>query len=44
MLVMTEGGFDFSAAECVSWMLEAGFHDPTVVSVTSTHSMVAAVK
>ena len=44
MLVMTEGGFDFSAAECASWMLEAGFHDPTVISVTSTHSMVVAIK
>jgi hypothetical protein len=44
MLLMTEGGFDFSAAECVSWMLESGFHDPTIVSLTSTHSMVAATK
>ena len=44
MLVMTEGGFDFTAAECVSWMLEAGFHHPNVKSLTSTHSMVAAVK
>jgi O-methyltransferase domain len=44
MLLMTEGGFDFTAADCASWMLEAGFHDPTIVSLTSTHSMVAATK
>jgi hypothetical protein len=44
MLFMTEGGFDFIAADCASWMLEAGFHDPTIVSLTSTHSMVATTK
>jgi hypothetical protein len=44
MLIMTEGGFDFSAAECTSWMLEAGFHEPTVSQLTSTHSMIAGIK
>ena len=44
MLIMTDGGFDFSAAECISWMLEAGFHEPTVTPLTSTHSMVVGMK
>ena len=30
MLIMTEGGFDFSAAECLSWMHDAGFRDRRV--------------
>ena len=44
MLIMTEGGFDFSAMECISWMLEAGFRAPTVTPLTSTHSIVAGIK
>ena len=44
MLIMTDGGFDFSAAECTGWMLEAGFRAPTVTPLTSTHSMVAGIK
>jgi hypothetical protein len=28
MLIMTDGGFDFSAADCSNWMLETGMRDP----------------
>jgi hypothetical protein len=44
MLIMTDGGFNFSAAECTSWMLEAGFIAPAVTPLTSTHSMVTGIK
>jgi hypothetical protein len=27
MLVMTEGGFDYSASDCKGWMAETGFQD-----------------
>jgi len=27
MLVITEGGFDFSASDCKGWMVETGFQD-----------------
>jgi hypothetical protein len=38
MLIMTEGGFGLSAAECLSWMHDAGFRDPRLTPLTSTHS------
>jgi hypothetical protein len=44
MLIMTEGGFDFSAAECLSWMHDAGFRDRRVTPLTSTHSMIIGLK
>jgi hypothetical protein len=44
MLIMTEGGFDFSAAECVSWMNEVGFHDSRITPLTSAHSMIVGLK
>jgi hypothetical protein len=44
MLIMTDGGFDFSAADCTGWMLEAGFRAPTLTQLTSTHSMVTGIK
>jgi hypothetical protein len=27
MLIMTEGGFDFTGADCIGWMTEAGFRN-----------------
>jgi len=30
MLIMTAGGFDFTAADCIGWMREAGFSDTHV--------------
>jgi len=44
MLVMTAGGFDFSAADCKEWMGDAGFHDLHVEPLTDVHSMVVGTK
>ena len=33
MLVVTDGGFDFTGAECQAWMQEAGFSDTQVTSL-----------
>ena len=44
MLVMTEGGFDFTAADGIAWMREAGFHDMKVEPLTSDQAMVVGVK
>jgi hypothetical protein len=44
MLIMTEGGFDFSAADCMSWMRDAGFRDLRVEPLTGAHSMMVGIK
>jgi hypothetical protein len=44
MLIMTEGGFDFSAADCMGWMRDIGFRDLRVEQLTGTHSMVVGTK
>jgi hypothetical protein len=44
MLVMTAGGFDFTSADCISWMREAGFRDMRVAPLAAELSMVAAFK
>jgi hypothetical protein len=44
MLVMTEGGFDFSAADCMGWMRDAGFRDLRVEPLTGAHSMMVGMK
>ena len=44
MLVVTEGGFDFTAAECQAWMQEAGFSDTQVTSLGGGNSMVTGIK
>jgi hypothetical protein len=40
MLIMTAGGFDCSAADCIGWMREVGFRDLRVEPLTGDHSMV----
>ena len=40
MLLMTSGGFDFSAAECMNWLREAGFRDAHSEVLTASHSFV----
>jgi hypothetical protein len=35
MLIMTAGGFDFTAADCTCWMKDAGFHGVQVRPLTS---------
>jgi O-methyltransferase domain/Dimerisation domain len=44
MLIMTEGGFDFSAADCMEWMRDTGFRDLRVERLTDAHSMVVGTK
>lgn len=44
MLVMTPGGFDFTAADCIGWMREAGFHDMRVEALTDDQSMIVGTK
>jgi O-methyltransferase domain/Dimerisation domain len=44
MLIMTAGGFDFTAVDCVRWMQDAGFHDMRVEPLVAGHSMVVARK
>jgi len=44
MLVMTPGGFDFTAAECIDWMRESGFRDMRVEPLTMDQSMIIGTK
>lgn len=44
MLLASTGGFDFTGAECIGWMREAGFRDIRVDSLTADQSMVAGFK
>lgn len=40
MLIMTAGGFDFTAADCIGWMAEAGFHSIQTEVLTTEISMI----
>ncbi|MDY0882129.1 methyltransferase [Dongia soli] len=44
MLIETNGGFDYTGADCLGWMREAGFRDGRVTPLTATHSMAVAIK
>jgi hypothetical protein len=44
MLIMTAGGFDYTGADCVGWMRDAGFRDMCVEPLTAEQSMVAGFK
>jgi hypothetical protein len=44
MLIMTEGGFEFTAADCIGWMHEIGFRDIRVEPLTSDQSMIIGMK
>jgi hypothetical protein len=44
MLIMTAGGFDFTAAECIGWMAEAGFHSMQTQPLTAEQSMIVGLK
>lgn len=44
MLVISEGGFDFSGADCIGWMRSAGFRDMRVEQLTAEHAMVVGIK
>jgi hypothetical protein len=44
MLIMTQGGFDFTGADCIAWMREAGFREMRIEPLSDAHSMIVAVK
>jgi hypothetical protein len=44
MLIMTAGGFDFTAAECIGWMRDAGFREMRTEPLADAHAMIVAVK
>lgn len=44
MLIETEGGFDFTGADCCGWMREAGFRETRVEHLCGPDSMVVGIK
>ena len=44
MLIETEDGFDYTAADCVGWMTDAGFSTTRVEHLVGPDSMVIGVK
>ena len=44
MLIETPGGFDYSGADCIGWMREAGFKDCRVEHLVGPDSMVIGIK
>ena len=44
MLVETPGGFDYTGANCMSWMKEAGFRETPVEHLSGPDSMVMGIK
>jgi hypothetical protein len=44
MLIETPGGFDYTGADCVGWMKEAGFEQARVEHLVGPDSMVVGIK
>ncbi|HKG23361.1 MAG TPA: methyltransferase, partial [Blastocatellia bacterium] len=44
MLIETPGGFDYTGADCSSWMREAGFSETRVEHLSGPDSMVVGIK
>lgn len=44
MLIETTGGFDYTGADCVGWMKEAGFRETRVEHLLGPDSMVIGIK
>jgi O-methyltransferase domain/Dimerisation domain len=44
MLIETPGGFDYTGADCIGWMNEAGFTDARVEHLVGPDSMVIGIK
>ena len=44
MLIETRGGFDYTGADCIGWMKEAGFRETRVEHLVGPDSMVVGVK
>ena len=44
MMIETQGGFDYTGADCIGWMLDAGFREARVEHLTGPDSMVIGIK
>jgi hypothetical protein len=44
MLIETDGGFDYTGADCMGWMKEVGFRETRVEHLVGPDSMVIAIK
>jgi hypothetical protein len=44
MLIETPGGFDYTGADCMGWMREAGFSSTRVEPLVGPDAMVIGVK
>jgi hypothetical protein len=44
MLIETPGGFDYTGADCIGWLEEAGFHSCRVEPLVGPDSMVVGIK
>jgi hypothetical protein len=44
MLIETQGGFDYTGADCSGWMKEAGFRETRVEPLVGPDSMVVGIK
>ena len=44
MLIETPGGFDYTGADCVGWMKDAGFREARVEHLVGPDSMVVGIK
>lgn len=44
MLIETSGGFDYTGADCISWMKSAGFRECRVEHLVGPDSMVVGIK
>ena len=44
LLIESRGGFDYTGADCIGWMREAGFINCRVIALTGPHSAVIGVK
>ncbi len=44
MLIETPGGFDYTGADCIGWMREAGFREAHVEHLIGPDSMVVGIK
>jgi hypothetical protein len=44
MLIETPGGFDYTGADCLGWLQEAGFRDTRVEHLSGAYSMAVGVR
>jgi hypothetical protein len=44
MLIETRGGFDYTGADCMGWMRQAGFREARTEHLVGPLSMVVGVK